>query len=99
VQGDGVAVAGEVAGQVAAHHAQSGDAYLRLRLHVFRHLLLVSSGSAVLCVSLCHPGIFAARVDGDGVGWRGLNRTNRDDRVPVMFSLRASEAGRRYATG
>ena len=29
VQGDGVAVAGEVAGQVAAHHAEPGDAYLR----------------------------------------------------------------------
>ena len=40
VQGDGITVAGEVAGQVAAHHAQPGDAYLRLR--VSGHLLLVS---------------------------------------------------------
>jgi len=29
VQGDGVAVAGEVAGQVAAHDAEAGDADLR----------------------------------------------------------------------
>ena len=85
-------------------------------------------------------------MEGDGVDWRGLNRANWDDRVPVhlassfydlagfragawdfddfarldwlvrredgtfrfppgqprvplMFSLRASAAGRRYATG
>ena len=29
VEGDGITVAGEVAGQVAAHHAEPGDAYLR----------------------------------------------------------------------
>jgi hypothetical protein len=60
VQGDGETVASEVAGQVAAHHAQSGDANLRLRLRVFRHLLLVSSGRRFL-VSLCHPGPLRCR--------------------------------------
>ena len=45
VQGHGVAVAGEVAGQVAPHHAQAGDAYLRRCL---RHVLRIScSVSAV----------------------------------------------------
>ena len=39
VQGHGVAVAGEVAGQVAAHHAQAGDAYLR---RCVRHVLWIS---------------------------------------------------------
>ena len=39
VQGHGVPVAGEVAGQVAAHHAETGDAYLRRCL---RHVLRIS---------------------------------------------------------
>ena len=42
VQGHGVAVAGEVAGQVPAHHAQAGDAYLR---RCVRHVLRISSAT------------------------------------------------------
>jgi hypothetical protein len=37
-------VPGEVAGQVAAHHAETGDAYLRRCL---RHVLRVSSAVCV----------------------------------------------------
>ena len=57
VQGDGVAVAGEVAGQVTAHHAQPGDAYLRFasRPCAPRASRLGSRGR-VFPGSLCHPG-------------------------------------------
>ena len=43
VQGDGVTVPGEVAGQVAAHHAEPGDAYLRCSLLCCGHRRQVPS--------------------------------------------------------
>ncbi len=39
VQGDGVSVAGEIPGQVAAHHTESGDAYLRGSLRRGGHMV------------------------------------------------------------
>src|ERR1019366_2309807 len=62
VQGDGVAVAGEVSSQVSAHHAESGDADLRGCLPCGGHLLrlpLPALLPAPPCPgyrSLCHCG-------------------------------------------
>ena len=53
VQGHGVTVAGEVAGQIAAHHAQTSDAYLRRCL---RHVVRIS----------CSVLRFRCRGPGDG---------------------------------
>jgi hypothetical protein len=53
MQGDGVAVAGEVAGQVAAHNAEPGDPYLRGCLPGGGHLLpllsLIDNGHYATC--------------------------------------------------
>jgi hypothetical protein len=67
MQGDGVAVPGEIAGQVAAHHAKAGDADLRC----LGHLVLLSSNRlfvAAGCTPAAPQGINMACIN-QITGW------------------------------